>query len=296
METEQVDSDYQELGNLAGQFWRAIDSREGGHELQRIVAKMGQVVAGLGATIGDVKQQVDNTASRERLRDLSVEDRRAEEAMRFFALLPGETRERLVLAVENAAPNISVQEFADGVARRADLGSWHVRPLLDAVTFWYDYVGRNNASDDVVDTVASWLADKYTTDLELAGLLQRVECNNPDSEFSKHLKRLIRCQTRTLGITVKAQQLAARHERAYVQARVSTDIRPVFGNNIEAPPEHAIVVHDLMIALREGGVTKSICIGLSSKEVCDLAGVLSRAWSKDRTLRSQSRYTILSES
>ena len=217
---------------------------------------------------------------------------RVEQGMRFFAQLSEEERERLVRSVENTTPDVSLSDFAERVAKSTDVFSWGVRQLLQAVAYWYDYPPLVQDKDEDVNFVASRLADTQTDDGNLAALLMKLDANNPGSTFMLQLKRLLRSRM-TLGVTSKAEALANRHERQYSYATVSTDLRPVFGNNIETSPEHAIIIHNLTIGYYAGGTTRKLCIGLSTKDIIELSSVLTRAWSKDRTLRTQPFYRIL---
>ncbi len=298
MTPDEPNTNYAVLAQLAEQLKTAIAKKEGGDELQNLLAQLGLVLANMGQAIVDLKSRVDEAAGRERTRDLSLQSSRAENAMRFFASLSEEHREQLVLLVATTGPDISIEALSDRVADRIGkessfkATSWQIRTLLQAVAYWQDFMSSDGNSEERAGLVASILADPDTTNAPLAALLTTVDARNQSSVFMRQLKRLICCQ-KSLGVTNKAEMLANRHERRYSYATVSTDIRPVFDNNIDSPPDHALLVHNLIVNVFEGGDPRTICIGLTSKNILDLSGVLNRAWSKDRTLRTHSSYSIL---
>jgi hypothetical protein len=171
--------------------------------------------------------------------------------------------------------------------------SWHVENLIQVVADWCNYLAQQDSKEEAVALVASILADQYTTDPGLAALYAVRDVANPDSSFMRQLRQLISCQKSAVGITAKAQMLATRIERQYSSAAVSTDIRPIFGGNIEAAPEQAVILHHLAISFLQDGRMRMVSLGMSSQDILNLAGVLNRAWSKDRTLRGQSDYKII---
>jgi hypothetical protein len=106
------------------------------------------------------------------------------------------------------------------------------------------------------------------------------------------MKRLLRCHS-TLGTTAKAEQLAVRSERQFAYATLATDVRPVFSGNVEAAPVYGIVLHNLLLEVNEGGITRAINIALSSEDILTLGKVLDRAYKKEDTLRKHNAYKIL---
>ncbi len=76
------------------------------------------------------------------------------------------------------------------------------------------------------------------------------------------------------------------NERNYLEARIISDIRPVFSsrNQIDGAPLATVVVHNLMLEFRSGEASKSMCVSLDRDDLLALHGVLERALAKDELL------------
>lgn len=86
----------------------------------------------------------------------------------------------------------------------------------------------------------------------------------------------------------KAKDLQIDEERTFCDARIITDIRPVFGDMIGSLPNASIIVHTLKIGFHESGVPshREIFIALDSNDIADLKKVLERAEEKEKRLKS----------
>lgn len=279
-----------ELDELVKEL-RVLAEKQGGDELKSVLAKIAFVLASMNKVMIGMNEGIDEVAWRERSRDRAQQTLQQERAMRFLARLIDADRDRLVQAVETTQPDVSLSAFANRVASTASFYSWDVDALIQTLGSWYGYLSQREAEEDV-ERVASLLVDPTSAEASLADLLSTVNASNPASPFMMQLKRLLRCH-RTLGVTFKAEMLSQRHERRYGYATVSTDVRPIFGYNIESAPSYGIVLHNLILGVVESGMSRTYCVGLSSNDILALAGVLDRAWSKDKTLRSQAAYKLL---
>jgi hypothetical protein len=290
MTQQELETSYNELSRLADEL-RAQTDTKSGDKLQRVLAQLGYVLARMGKIVAETKGQVDEIAYRERSRDRGTFSLRDERAIRFFAQLKPEARERLVQAIESGPPQISVQDFSLAIEKKENVSSWNVNDLLQFVGQWYSYLSQRESEEDV-NHVASRLTDAFPYDPATAELLRAVDAANPTSPFTQQLKRLLRCHS-TLGVTIKAEELLGRNERQYNRATVSTDIRPIFGGKVETAPSFGIVVHDLVLTINDGGTYRAIGVALTSSDILKLAEVLDRAWKKEDTLRKHAPYKLL---
>ncbi len=86
------------------------------------------------------------------------------------------------------------------------------------------------------------------------------------------------------AVTRKAERLTRAHENVLFEAKVMTDIRPVFnvaGDKIL----HTVITHSLLIDYVEGNQFAKIELGLDAAELTELRKVLERAEQKALTLR-----------
>lgn len=105
-------------------------------------------------------------------------------------------------------------------------------------------------------------------------------------EDREHLKdRLVRLlDLDSLDATSKATDVLLEHEHTIHDARVMTDIRPVFGLNTDAPPIGAMVVHALKLSYHEADELKELFVALDTGDVDRLIETLERAKSKAKSL------------
>jgi hypothetical protein len=117
-----------------------------------------------------------------------------------------------------------------------------------------------------------------------------------EKRFKERLSRLLEIDR--LKIAAKAATLRVEHERMLCTARILTDARPVYGEDVTAAPAALIITHELKITFHEGpsGGLQEIYLGLGSKEIAQLQEQLKRAEDKAKSLRTslqQSQIAII---
>lgn len=91
-----------------------------------------------------------------------------------------------------------------------------------------------------------------------------------------------------LNVTsAKARELLMDREKAYCDAKIVTDIRPVFGDDVDSP-EAAIIIHTLKLGFHDSGSNshKDIYVALDSRDIADLKKILERAELKETRLKT----------
>jgi hypothetical protein len=99
----------------------------------------------------------------------------------------------------------------------------------------------------------------------------------------------------SLGITTKACDVMTNHDNCFCNARVLTDIRPVFKPTIEDGPSAAVITHLLQIAYHKGhpdNQHKSIRIALDSSDIDEMIKVLQRAQKKESSIKNKGILSI----
>jgi hypothetical protein len=103
--TPEEQTTYNELSRFA----EALAARADAHDkdgIEGTVAAIASILARLGMIAAASKGQLDELSYRARNRDRGSPTIRDERALRFFAELKPEDRERLVQAIERGAPSI----------------------------------------------------------------------------------------------------------------------------------------------------------------------------------------------
>ena len=93
-------------------------------------------------------------------------------------------------------------------------------------------------------------------------------------------------ETAAIGTTAIAVDLQTQHARNYQQARILTDIRPVFPDAIDEAPTGAVIVEVLQIQTwTRDGESETLVVALDEKDLTQLEQVVDRALKKTATLR-----------
>jgi hypothetical protein len=90
------------------------------------------------------------------------------------------------------------------------------------------------------------------------------------------------------GITrsAKTDLLRYEHERSVHSLRILTDVRPVFGNNVEEPPEATVIIHTLKLAYHRGGRLEEAFFGMDESDLQNLKEAVARAELKAKSIRA----------
>lgn len=91
-------------------------------------------------------------------------------------------------------------------------------------------------------------------------------------------------QIGTLESITKAITLQRDGERLFCDAKILSDIRPVFGEDVAARPKAAVITHTLKLSYHEEGDHKTFFIVLDEVDLDDLSSVIERAKTKGETL------------
>jgi hypothetical protein len=127
--------------------------------------------------------------------------------------------------------------------------------------------------DDVCDALESLDTDTFRLRHEDRG------------QFKANLFTLLNADVFAIG--AKAYDLKTDDERTFCHARILTDLRPVFGQEVGDGPRGMVVVHLLKLGYHEGSEKhQHFYVSLDSDNLKELKRVIDRAEAKAETLRS----------
>jgi len=89
-----------------------------------------------------------------------------------------------------------------------------------------------------------------------------------------------------LGIIAKVAELTSASAQTLHDARIITDIRPVFKSDPSEAPAAALILHDLVITYHDDDRLKTFHVTLEDNDIQILRTLLDRAEAKGKTLRS----------
>jgi hypothetical protein len=113
------------------------------------------------------------------------------------------------------------------------------------------------------------------------------EPSSSSAEEQKLKERLTRVLTiDPLNVAAKAVLLHNESEHDFCEARILTDVRPVFGDDPEANPDALIITHTLKLSYHQtGSKLQEIYLTLGSSDLKELTKVIDRATKKADSIR-----------
>ncbi len=159
------------------------------------------------------------------------------------------------------------------------LNADEVKKLLAALTSLYRVRDKANVSPEKL------AEDLYDAIRKEGGSLVPQE---NAAAFKSRLGRFLNLAALSV-VATKAKELQEDVEKVFCEARILTDLRPVFGSDVSGGPIAMIVVHTLKLSYHEGarGELKEIFIGVDSDDISKLKQILERAESKAKSLTSR---------
>lgn len=175
------------------------------------------------------------------------------------------------------------------VANVAALPAYSAVPEIDAaVREALDESHRDDAGSIVASLLSVRGQLRGSSTDEIAGALSRSPHLELDTESRDRLRGRVSelLQSAAFSTTSVAVDLQTQHERNYQSARILTDLRPVFGDDLEANPSGAVIVEVLQLQTwTRSGESDAVFVAMDEHDLVQLQGVVERALKKTETLR-----------
>lgn len=198
------------------------------------------------------------------------------------------TKDALIDGIRRIPAKGQIVEFATDLTRIVPLPEEDALKLLRM--FASLYTAMDKARMEIPPFVARVVEAIQATDIP-----HQLPVKLDWEEVAQDLRAILGLH-KTLGITSKALSILQEHERTFHDARVLTDIRPVFEAGSEGPPEAFVVVHELKIAYYEGQQLRHFYVALEAQDLQVLMGQVKRAMNKEGLIRpmlTQGNLTVL---
>lgn len=190
-----------------------------------------------------------------------------------LASLPDETAKELLKALEDVSLVVYGAELLDRLIN--DLPTIQRNELQEILATLFGL----SAAEVPVDR-SQFIDDLVTTFQRRAEPLSDEQLNN----LRERLTALLEIDAIKIG--GKARSVLFENEHNLVGARIVSDIRPIFGDDVENPPVGAIIVHSLKIEYLSSGKRHEFYVALDTKDVDSLLKVLERAKVKSSSLQA----------
>ncbi len=185
--------------------------------------------------------------------------------------------ENLFKVLRETRPTMSSKSLVAQIGTKVRLEAAMLTGILNTLLSLYltrDHLQLQNS------TLALDVAER-AADEKLGGL----EKQSPEFQrFQKRVERLLSLDN-TIGVGFKAKEVVLEQERLFEEARILTDVRPVFGRGDSVDPLAAMVCHTLRITTHEESEHKTYFFALDSTDLRNLKSATERALKKEEKTR-----------
>ncbi len=136
-----------------------------------------------------------------------------------------------------------------------------------------------------MDILDMGIDDFATAITESAVAAKELRLSKADEQLLKERLSKLFAGRKGLSITLKAMGVMVDQDRIFYNARILTDVRPVFdekGETVDA----AVIVHNLRIHYGQDGDHKDFYVSLDTGDIAELREVLDRADTKAKSLEA----------
>ncbi len=201
--------------------------------------------------------------------------KRHQDALARVLSLPAKDQEDIALALQRLPPALMVGDLAKRVAAELKQPEEGIRSIVLLLANLYRVRERSKVPlEEFVDDLRHAAADTGRPDLKLS--------QDHWDRLRGTLATVMALET-SLGITAKALDVMSEHDHVFCEARVLTDVRPVFGD-VKNRPAAAVIAHTLRVTYHEGDGTKEFFVALDVADIEILKSALGRAESKHRSM------------
>jgi DNA-directed RNA polymerase subunit F len=173
----------------------------------------------------------------------------------------------------------SQKELAAGVAGEVTaIDGEDVKKIVEVLTSLYQVRNRANISPEKLANDVYEAVQK-----DAPSLVQKQDV----AEIKNRLAKFLRLESLNV-VTMKAKELQMDVERQFCEARILTDLRPIFGSEVDAP-KAMIVVHSLKLGYHDAatGRHEELFVAIDEEDIRKLKEVLDRAERKAKSLVSR---------
>ena len=208
----------------------------------------------------------------------------AEELIQLIKLSDEETQQ-LIDALGNTKPRLSPIKFASEVFSKIPT-IHHGIDLVRVITTLYSV--RSSTDLNIPEYI-----QVVQESVQAAGVGENTKINDEQwILFRTRLDTLLKLD-QPLSVVSKASSLMTEQENNFHEARILTDLRPIFSENTREPPNAGVIIHQLKISYHQEGRIREFFVALDASDIKQLRGVLQRAEEKEKSLISSIQLDII---
>jgi hypothetical protein len=194
--------------------------------------------------------------------------------------LPDEKIDGFLAALSKADPRFNFQDLAEQIFS-PELLSWDLTKgaILVLVSIYRTVDHRGESKERFLD-------QDVLPSLESAKVLSEDNREEEWTKLRRFLLSALSCE-RSLGTAAKAGPVQTDHDHIFCEARILTDLRPIYHVEVSEDPTAATVIHMLKITHRDNYSHRyDTFFALDSNDLAALQQTIKRATQKEETLRN----------
>ena len=190
--------------------------------------------------------------------------------------IESKTVEKLMAALSQALPFLRIEDLASAVASRVQvLTEEEVGEIMEAVISLYNLRDYSGAS---IDELTEGISQAFEEDEQLPHISEEEK-----QEFERRLASFLNLDG-VLSVTSKAINVVRDHERIFTGSRILTDMRPIFGSDLEKAPAGVAIVHMLKIEYGDLQGEHEFFVALNAIDLEQLRQQLDKANKKAKSI------------
>lgn len=154
--------------------------------------------------------------------------------------------------------------------------------FIASLFYLYQGLDSPNSEDDMIEGIQQF----FLRDQPAKSLSTNVQTEH----LANNLRKIITTKT-SLELTAKVALIKNDHSHAYMQSKVYTDVRPVFGRS-DAELRGAVIIHTLKLSYQDGEQRKDFFVALDQSDLVALRVAIERAEAKEISMRE---FSLLKE-
>ncbi|MEA5618477.1 hypothetical protein VB711_11610 [Cronbergia sp. UHCC 0137] len=186
------------------------------------------------------------------------------------------TIEKLIDALKQVSPSLLIEDLASEVASKVQvLTEEEIINIIQALISLYNFRDYSGTS---IEKLIQGISQAVQEDEELPYISEEEK-----QEFEKRLAIFLEFDG-VLSVTAKAIDVVRDHERIFTGSRILTDMRPIFGSDLETSPTSVAIIHMLKIEYLDLEGKHEFFVALDSMDVEQLRQQLDRADRKAKAI------------
>ena len=192
-------------------------------------------------------------------------------------------RASLVDLLKESEPSILGRKFVSGWVQKAKVPETEAAELFQLLASMY-------VSMDLSRQPTEKFVEDVTAALKASGDSTLRPKDGDWGSIQSFLSQVFSLET-TFGVSAKATDIRSEYKHVFCTARILTDLRPVYGRDVEERPSAGVVVHEAKITYHDSGEeqTKDFYVALDNDDIQQLKKLLDRATRKEASLKTSAR-------